>query len=716
VRKIFIPAFILTVAALSAVQAQVIRGRGGISLPAPPDVSASPVIDNYSGTKITDNYRWLEDAQSNATKKFIDDQNAYTARYMQLAKMRPQVVDDLTALVQVGKWSIPIERADNYYFTKRLAGEEQAAIYIRVGWAGKDKRIVDPATFSRDTNTSVDLADVSRDGNLVAYEVREGGADETTVHFFDVKANKDLFDEIPAGLHYSVAFTPDSKGVFYTRTDAKGTLLYQHTFGERTPRDILLFGREFRAEAIGPVDLLLAWVTSDGRYLVVQVERGVPAKRVDIVFRDLTKPNSFFDVLTWGIEARFSPDYDNGKWYIKTDYQSPNGRILKADPGIMPEAWTTVIPEGQDPIDNFSIVGHKLYVNLLHDVKTQASVYSLDGKPAGKIEFETIGTSSGVSGRSIDRYGFYSFESFTVPQSIYRIDTTTGKSELFAKPKIDFDPAQYEVKQVFYKTKDGTQVPMFIAGAKDIKQDGTERLLMTGYGGFDVSETPAWNPMWAWWLEQGGWFAVPNLRGGGEYGEKWHEQGMFEHKQNVFDDFFAAAEYLIQNKYTSPQHFAISGRSNGGLLMGAAITQQPQLFSAVVCGYPLLDMLRYQKFEQGAHWTTEYGSSEESDQLPYLLKYSPYQNVKKGTSYPAVLFFTGSSDSRVDPLHARKMTALMQANSTSGRPILLHYGLAGGHSSGVGVEQEIQDGADQLTFLWTETGAPPSTRQLTPQK
>jgi prolyl oligopeptidase len=290
------------------------------------------------------------------------------------------------------------------------------------------------------------------------------------------------------------------------------------------------------------------------------------------------------------------------------------------------------------------------------------------------------------------------------PWTTYRLDTATGKREVFFRPRISFDSSQYELKQVFFKSKDGTRIPMFIAGKKGLKQDGTERLLMTGYGGFDVSMTPGWNPEYAWWLEQGGWFALPNLRGGGEYGENWHEQAMFEKKQNVFDDWFAAAEYLIANKYTSAEHFAITGRSNGGLLMGAAITERPELYSAVLCGYPLLDMLRYQKFLVGSFWTTEYGSAENEKQFPYLLKYSPYQNVKGGTAYPAVMFFTGDSDTRVDPLHARKMTALLQAASSSGRPILLHYSLAGGHSAGVSVDQQIQDDADQLTFLWAETG------------
>ena len=691
-------------------QTQQIHGRDGIVLPSPPPVRQIPVTDDYFGTKVTDDFRWLEDAQSPQTQQFIAAENTYTQRYMNRARIRPQIVSDLEPLEDVSHWTIPIQRGDSYFFEKRLAGEDQAAIYMRHGWAGKDQRLVDPAQFSRSPNTSVDLIDVSRDGSMIAYLVRQGGADQTTVHFYDVKTGRSAFDVLPSAIYYSVDFSPDGKGVFYTRTDAQGTLLYDHTFGTRVTRDTLLFGREFRGEELGPNDLIFATVTDDGRYLVVEVDRGVPAKRVDIAYRDLTKSHAYFDVLTWGIDSRFVATYAHGAWYVLTDYKAPNARIMKAYPGIMPEAWDTIVPQGPDVIQDFSIVGGKLYVNRLHDVKTETAVYTLKGKPAGTVPYDGIGTASGLFGRTTDRYGFYSFESFIVPPEIYRVDTVTGKRELFAQVKVPFDSSQYQLKQVFYDSKDGTRIPMFIAGKKGLKQNGTERLLMTGYGGFDLSETPKWNAAWAWWMKEGGWFALPNLRGGGEYGEKWHQAGMFGHKQNVFDDFFSAAEYLIKNNYTSPEHFAITGRSNGGLLMGAAMTQQPHLFSAVVCGYPLLDMLRYQKFEQGSHWITEYGSSANEDQFRYLLKYSPYQNVHKGTAYPAVLFFTGSSDTRVAPLHARKMAALMQADSSSGRPILFHESLIGGHSSGVGVAQSIQDNADQLTFLWTETATPQRAR------
>ena len=686
------------------VAAQAIHGRDGIALPPPPAVDASPVTDDYFGTKIVDNYRWLEDAKSPEAQAFIDAQNAYTERYLKQARIRSTITDDLYPLVNVTVTGIPVERSGSFFFVRRLADEQQSSIYVRHGWTGKDERLLDPAVLSRDPNTSVEISDVSRDGNLLIYGVKQGGADETSLRVLNVKTRRTLEDELPLARYFGISFAPDGKSFYYSRNNKDGTLLYQHVLGTRVSRDELIFGHEFRGEALGANDLFGGEVTDDGRYLVVEINRGVPPRRVDIVFRDLTRPGSPFEVLVWGLDSRFSSIYAHGAWYVKTDYKSPMGRILRADPGVMPEAWTTIVPEGKDVIDDWSIVGEKIYVNRLKDVKTETSVYALDGKPAGQIGYDTIGSASQLSGKTTDRYGFFSFQSIIMPPTSYRLDTATGKREVFFQPRVPFDSSQYQLKQVFFKSTDGTAVPMFIAGKKGLKQDGTERLLMMGYGGFDVSLTPLWNPSFAWWMGQGGWFAVPNLRGGGEYGEQWHEAAMFEKKQNVFDDWFAAARYLINNKYTSPEHFAIRGRSNGGLLMGASITQHPELFGAVWCGYPLLDMLRYQRFKVGYYWTTEYGSAENEKQFPYLLKYSPYQNVKAGTAYPAVMFFTGDSDTRVDPLHARKMTAELQAASSSGRPILLHYGVGGGHSAGVSVDQEIQDDTDELTFLWTETG------------
>jgi prolyl oligopeptidase len=708
-------------AVLSAQSSQEpIHGGDHIHLPPPPAADKVPVVDNYFGTKITDDYRWLEEAKSTETRDFLDKQIAYTDRYIKQARIRPEFADNLDALIHVTSWSTPIQRGDSYFFLKRLSGEEQPSIYIRHGWTepasskaaatkanaelGKDIRLIDPASLSRDTNTSVSLLDVSQEGSQIVYGVRQGGADEEEIHFFNVKTRKSSEETLPSARYNSVDLAPDLSGVFYSRFSHKGSLLYFHKFGTRLSSDTLLFGREFRGEELGEMDLIGARVTDDGHYLVVTVNRGVPAKRVDIVFRDLRKPNTPFDLIVWGFDSRFSPMYANGEWYIRTDYKAPNGRILKALPGVAPEAWDTIVPEGPDVLEGASIVGNKLFVHRLKDVQSSTAIYSLQGKAIGSIRDDGIGVASGLSGTTKDRYGFYSFQSYIHPPTIYRYDTTTGKQEVFAQPKTPFDSSEYELKQVFYKSKDGTRIPMFIAGKKGLKTDGSERLLMTGYGGFNLSETPDWNPLWAAWMAQGGWFAVPNLRGGGEYGEAWHKQAMFEKKQNVFDDFYAAAEYLIADKYTSAQHFAISGRSNGGLLMGAAMTQRPDLFGAIWCGYPLLDMLRYQKFELGRLWTAEYGSAENEKDFAYLRKYSPYQNVKPATAYPAIMFFTGDSDTRVDPLHARKMTALTQSASSSGRPILLHYSLKSGHSAGVSAAQLIDDYADQLAFLWTETG------------
>jgi prolyl oligopeptidase len=710
--------------------AQAIHGRDRITLPSAPPTEKVPVVDNYFGTKITDDYRWLEDAKSEETRAFLDQQITYTDRYLKQAKVRPELVDKLDALIHVTSWGTPVQRGDSYFYTKRFSSEEQGSIYVRTGWnttattgkaattkasakmvngkpveAGKEVRLIDPATLSRDPNTSVSLLTVSHDASLLVYGVRQGGADEQEVHFLNVKTGKTMDDTLPAARYNSVALAPDLSGAYYSIFTHKGSLVYLHKFGTRGSSDVLILGREFHSELLGELDLISARVTEDGAYLEVVISRGVPAKRVDVAFRDLRKPAQPFEILVWGIDSRFAPLYVDGSWYVHSDYNAPNGRILKARPGIAPEAWQNIVPEGPDVIDGASIVGGKLFVHRLKDVKAETTIYSLAGKAEGTLPYEGIGDGSGLSGDPKDRYGFYSFQSFIHPPAIYRYDTLTGKQELFAEAKTSFEVDQYELKQVFYKSKDGTRIPMFIAGKKGLKMDGSERLLMTGYGGFNLSETPAWNPLWAAWMDKGGWFALPNLRAGGEYGEAWHKQGMFEKKQNVFDDFYAAAEYLIEHKYTSAEHFAISGRSNGGLLMGAAMTQRPELFGAIWCGYPLLDMLRYQKFEMGRLWTTEYGSAENEKDFAYIRKYSPYQNVKAGAAYPAIMFFTGDSDTRVDPMNARKMTPLMQTASSSGRPVLLHYSLKGGHSAGVSAAQLIDDYADQLAFLWTETAA-----------
>ena len=686
--------------------AKTIEGRNGIELPAPPATATGTVTEDFHGTEIKDPYRWLEDAKSPQTRAWIDSQIRYTEEYLSQIKIRPQIVADLTKLQRVDVYSVPAEYGGKIFFEKRLADENQSSIYERDGWKGTDTRLVDATKLSADQNTSVSIDDISHDGKLVVYGIRQGGADEQSVHILNVDTRQELADTLPSGRYFGISLSPDQKGLYYARFTHEGTCVYYHKFGTPTASDSMLFGKEYRGEKLGEMELVGVGVTDNGHYLIITISRGVPATREDILVKDLRKPDSEIVPLVYGLEARTSAVNIGDRFFLSTDYKAPNKRIVETKPGESPDAWKVVVPEGKNVIDGFNIVGGKLFVRRLHDVKTETSIYSQDGREIGQVPYPGIGSGSDVIGKPEQTTGFYVFQSFILPPTIYRYDTRSGESDIFFQPKVPFDSSQYEIKQVFYTSKDGTRIPMFVAGRKGLKQDGSVRLLMTGYGGFQLPMLPAWNPAYAWWMEQGGYFAEPNLRGGDEYGEPWHKAAMFEKKQNVFDDWFAAAEYLIQNRYTTPERFAIRGRSNGGLLMGASITQRPDLFGAIWCGYPLLDMLRYQHFLFGRLWTTEYGSADNEKDFPYLLKYSPYQNVKPGTRFPAIMFFTGDSDTRVDPLHARKMTARVQTANAGDRPILLHYSLKGGHSSGVSLSQLVDDEADELAFLWNETSAP----------
>ncbi len=680
-----------------------IEGGNGVILPPPPPPEARPVTETIHGVTITDPYRWLEDGQSPATRAWIAAQMKYTEDYLSQVKVRPEIVKRLTELVRVETYGIPFEAGGRYFFSKRLPEENQASIYMRKGLTGADERLIDATKLSTDQQTNVSIADVSEDGSLLLYAVREGGADEESVHILDVNSGKEAPDVLPRARYLGISLTPDKQAIYYSKFEGKLTEVYLHRMGMLVSTDQLIFGGHFNGETFGAMELISVDVSENGRYLIIRVGHGVPPKRVDVYVKDLRVAEAPIRPIIHGIDDRFVPANYEDDLYVLTDYQAENYRIIRIKLGdSAPEHWQTIVPEGKDPISEFSIVGGKLFATGLHDVVTETRIFDLDGKQVGSIKYPTLGAASPVYGRQQSNDGFYNFQSFNIPPTIYHYNVASGKTEVFARPKVPFNSDEYEVKQVFYTSKDGTRVPMFISSKKGAKRDGKTPTLMFAYGGFLVNLTPAWNPEYAWWMEQGGFYAQPNLRGGGEYGEAWHKAGMFEHKQNVFDDFFAAAQYLIDNKYTSPAHLAVRGRSNGGLLMGVAMTQHPELFGAIWCGYPLLDMLRYQDFLVGRWWTAEYGSAENAQQFPYLLKYSPYQNVKAGTKYPAIMFNTGDSDTRVAPLHARKMTALMQADTGSDRPILLHYELKAGHSAGVSITQLVNDTADELAFLWNE--------------
>ncbi|MBV8810528.1 MAG: S9 family peptidase, partial [Acidobacteriaceae bacterium] len=665
----------------------VIHGKAGIVLPAPPAVKRVPVVDEYKSAvspqpvKVVDYYRWLEDPHSPETRAYIAAQNAYTQRYLDQVKILPQVREQMANLLRVDVTGIPQPRGNHYFFTKRLAAENQASIYMRTGLHGTDERLIDANKLSADQNTSVTIVNLSEDGSLMAYGIRVGGADEEEIHFLNLATRKDDADVLPSARYYGVGISPDGKGVYYSKFfPHEGTRVFSHSFGTPVSSDKIVFNREYRGEKLGEIDNVGIYVTENGHYLVLQVGHGVPAKREDILLKDLRDPHSEIVPLIYGIESRFSVFDVDDSFYVDTDYKAPNHRVLEVKLGQSPDQWRTILPESADAIEQVSVVDRKLWVLTLKGVRSELTVYALDGRATGKIDFPGMGAGTTLFGRADEKDGFYRFESIIKPPIIYHYDTATGRSEVFVAEKEPFDSNEFEMKQVFYNSEDGTRVPMFIAGRKGLKRDGSERLLMTGYGGFALSQKPVWSSEYAWWMQQGGWFALPDIRGGNEYGEAWHKAAMFDKKQNVFNDWFAAGEYLIREKYTSPEHFAIRGRSNGGLLMGASMTQRPDLFGAIWCGYPLLDMLRYQRFLMGRTWTTEYGSAENPADFLYIYKYSPYQHVDAGTKYPAIMFFTGDGDTRVDPMNARKMAALMQASSASGRPVLLHYSLKGGHS------------------------------------
>jgi prolyl oligopeptidase len=704
---------LLSLFAFAADKPSEIKGGNGIILPPPPPTEPKPVTETIHGTTLTDPYRWLEDQKSPETRAWISEQMKYTEQYLSQVKIRPAIVSELTKLERVENFTIPIERGGIYFFKKRLADENQGSIYMRRGLHGQDERLIDATKLSVDQNTSVQINDISKDGTLLVYGIRSGGADEESVHILEINKedaarNHPLDDSLPSARYSGIQLSPDKQGLYYARFDPTGTLVFYHQLGSPAASDQLIFGKTFETETFGPMELIGTEISENERYLMITVSHGVPARRIDIYVKDLRQRDSAIQPVIRGIDSRFTATNYGDDLYVLTDYEAPNYRVAKVNiAGPHPPRITTIIPEGKDVISGISIVGGKLFVTGLHDVVTETRIFTLDGKPVGTLAYPTLGAATGVYGREDSQEGFYSFESFIIPPTIYRYDAGTGKTEVFAQPKVPFASDQYEVKQVFYKSKDGTSIPMFISSKKGAKRDGATPALMFAYGGFLVDMTPAWNPEYAWWMEQGGFYAQPNLRGGGEYGEKWHQAGMFEHKQNVFDDFFAAANYLVDEKYTSTSRLAIRGRSNGGLLMGVAMTQHPEMFGAIWCGFPLLDMIRFQNFLVGKWWTAEYGSADNPDQFPYLLKYSPYHNVKPGMKFPAIMFNTGDSDTRVAPLHARKMTALIQADNANNRPILLHYQTMSGHSAGVSITQAIDDTADELAFLWNEVSSAP---------
>jgi prolyl oligopeptidase len=671
-------------------------------LPPPPVAQRDNVVDVMHGVEIPDPYRLLEDQKSPQTRAWINAENKYTDSILSHVPGNQALVKRLAELERVDVTRMPIERHGSYFYMKRLATQDLFAIDVRNGLEGKERVLVDPAPLSANHTTTVQLLNVSRVGTLMAYSIRQGGADEVEIKFRNVDAGHDLPDVLPKARYEGVSITPDEKRIYYSRQEAAGPRVYYHAMGSNPAKDRQIFGQGY-----GPDKGISTGLSEDGRYLLITVSYGSAAEQTDLYLQDLSAGGPIRPVVK-DVHAQFFARIGGDTLFIRTDWNAPRGRIFSAPVAESGRVyWKEIIPQSDSVIRSEGLAGGKLMVNYTKDATSSLKIFDRDGRAEGEIAFSTLGTVSAVSGRWNSDNAFFEFNSFGVPPTIYHYNVKTAQRSDWAQMKVPIDSGDFELKQVWYHSKDGTPVPMFLLYKKGLKPDGKMPTLMTAYGGFDISLTPTFNPEAVVWAEEGGLFALPNLRGGGEFGEAWHQAGMFQHKQNVFDDFYAAAEWLIRNHYTNSEKLAITGASNGGLLMGAAMTQQPHLFRAVVCAFPLLDMLRYQKFFVARFWVSEYGSADNPAQFKYLYAYSPYQHVRKGVQYPAVLFVTGDSDTRVAPLHARKMCALMQWACASGRPILLHYDTSAGHSGGLPLPKQIGETAREMQFLLWQLGVNP---------
>jgi prolyl oligopeptidase len=675
------------------------RAQEAASAKCPPPATKGEVVDTYFGVRIPDPYRWLEDQNSPETRAWIEAEDKCTDAAIRNLPSREGIRTRLGELMKVESVDIPYERNGYYFFAKRAADQDLFVIYMRHGKDGTDEALVDPHPLSTDHSTSVQLAAVAPDASTIAYEIRSGGQDETTVHFRDTNTREDLGDSLPKAVYFEVSFTPDKKGVYYARTTESGPRVFYHAMGTDPARDKLIFG-----EGYGKDKIIFEQLSDDGKDLLISLVYGTGSTRADLYYADLKNGGAVKPIVN-DTESVFFGEIQDGKAFIQTNWKAPHWRVLSADLNdLSKSAWKEIVPETEASIENVHLLGSKIFVQYVKDATSEEKIFDTDGKPEATVALPSLGTISGWRGYWDQGEAFYQFESLNVPESVFRYDVKEKKSTVWAAPKIAVDSSQYSVEQAWYESKDKTRVPMFLLYKKDLKKDGQRPVLMTGYGGFDVNLTPGFAATAIVWADAGGVFAQPTLRGGGEFGEAWHHAGMRENKQNVFDDFIAAGEWLIANGYTNPQKLAIEGSSNGGLLVGAALTQRPDLFKAVVCAYPLLDMLRYQKFEDGLYWVPEYGSSEDEAQFKYLLAYSPYQNVKDGRRYPAVLFITGDGDTRVAPLHARKMTARLQAAAGSDAPVLLLYDTKSGHSGGRPLGKQIEERTDWLSFLFWQLG------------
>ncbi len=681
-----------------------------MTIPKPPATRQQPGTNDYFGHKIIDPYQWLEDGSSPETQQWVAAQLAYTRSILDKLPGREKLHDRIEQLLEIGNLGETQVGGEYYFHTRREGKQNQPVLYVRKHADGKDEVLVNANQLSKDGTVALDWWQTSHDGKYVAYGTSESGSEMSTLQVIETATKKPLPDTIERTRAASIAWKPDDSGFYYTRYPKKGDVakgqemynrhVFYHPLGGDPAKDALVFG-----EGRDPQDWPNVTLSNDGRWLCIMVEQGWTKN--EVFLKDL-QANTTPLRITGGKNFLYFLHIYDGDLYILTNEGGPRFRVFKT-PVTTParEQWREIVPESDAVLKEVRIIGGQLFALYEQNAHSLLRRFTTDGKPLGEIDLPTLGTIANLGGDYDSNNAFYLFTSFTVPTTIYRFDIQWAKSTLWDSVPTGIDPNNYDTKQVWYTSKDGTRVPMFLVMRKGLKLTGHSPALLTAYGGFNISLTPEFNKVLFPWLDHDGIFAMANLRGGSEFGEDWHRAGMLDKKQNVFDDFIAAAEYLQKEGYTDKEHLAIRGGSNGGLLMGAALTQRPDLFRAVICQVPLLDMLRYQNFQIAKLWIPEYGSSQDPKQFEWLYAYSPYHHVKEGTVYPAVLFMTADTDTRVDPMHAKKMTALLQADSGGPNPILLRIEPKAGHGAGKPISKQVEEWTDIYSFLFWQLGMTP---------
>ncbi|MBE9105271.1 S9 family peptidase [Nostoc cf. edaphicum LEGE 07299] len=671
-----------------------------------PTSHKSNQADNYHGTLVADPYRWLEDPDSEETRTWIEAQNQVTFGYLSEIPAREKIKQRLTKLWDYEKYGIPFKEGNRYFYFKNDGLQNQSVLYTLKTLDDQPQVLLDPNKLSEDGTVALSGLSISEDGKLLAYGLSSSGSDWQEWKVRNVETGEDLQDHLKWIKFSGASWTHDHQGFFYSRYDEPNEKtrledvnyyqkLYYHQLGKPQSEDVLIYHRPDQKE----------WgfsggVTEDGRYLIISIWLGTDSKNL-VFSKDLTNPHAEVVELINEFEADYSfIDNDDSVFYFRTDLNAPRGRVIAIDTkNPAPENWQEIIPQSAETLESVGILNNQFVADYLKDAHSQIKIFDLKGAFIREIELPGLGSAGGFGGKRYDTETFYSFTSFTIPGTIYRYNMVTGKSEVFRQPQVDFNPDEYETKQVFYHSKDGTRVPMFITHRKGIKLDGNNPTYLYAYGGFNASMTPGFSVSLLVWMEMGGVYAMPNIRGGGEYGEEWHQAGIKDKKQNVFDDFIGAAEWLIANKYTKTEKLAIAGGSNGGLLVGACITQRPDLFGAAIPAVGVMDMLRFHKFTIGWAWTSEYGSADNPEEFPALYAYSPLHNIKPNTAYPATLITTADHDDRVVPAHSFKFAAALQEAHTGYAPTLIRIETKAGHGAGKPTAKIIEEAADKWAFL-----------------